>query len=43
MITGIFNYLGLYGFSINDLMFSIGVFFLIIALTKLYTKKNAKH
>ncbi len=40
MIDGILKYIGLYGFTITDLMFFAGVLLTIVILVRLYTKKN---
>ena len=40
MINGILKYIGLYGFTITDLIFFAGVLLTIVALVKLYNKKK---
>lgn len=40
MMESIVKYLGLYGFSVSDLVFSLAALCLIIGLTKLYTKRK---
>ncbi len=40
MLIAILKYLGLYGFTPSDFVFSVFVFVVIIVLTKLNTRKK---
>ncbi len=42
MIVEILKYVGLYGFSFADLVFSAAALGLIVGLTKLYTRKRTR-
>ncbi len=41
LVNHLLQYAGLYGFTIGDGLFSLGVFVIIIVLVKLYNRKRA--